>query len=174
MSRSHRLHLSTIVLCLLGLLSGCREEPRTEDFGEVIYTIPDPPANAEPNAAMPLNPQKKGNNKDTLKGVLLRKDWTKSYESWNAGGSEYFVLDVGDVAIKKRSAAEGVILRSSQQIPNDAFEKLAGKRVKLVGTFVSGKPYVPADGVEQYPIAGAGGPQSRGSGFVVSAIEVLP
>ena len=48
MFRSHRLHLSIIVLCLLGPLSGCREEPRTEDFGEVIYKIPEPPAAEEP------------------------------------------------------------------------------------------------------------------------------
>ena len=48
MSRSHRLHISIITLCLLGLLGGCREEPRTEDFGEVIYKIPEPPAAEEP------------------------------------------------------------------------------------------------------------------------------
>ena len=50
----------------------------------------------------------------------------------------------------------------------------SGKRVKVVGTFVPGEPYVPAEEEEQYPIADAGGPQIRGSGFVVSEIEVLP
>ena len=48
MSRWHRLHLPIILLCVLGLLGGCREEPRTEDFGEVIYKIPEPPAAEEP------------------------------------------------------------------------------------------------------------------------------
>ena len=47
MLRLRLLHLPIIVLCLLGLLGGCREEPRTEDFGEVIYKIPEPPAAEE-------------------------------------------------------------------------------------------------------------------------------
>jgi len=156
-------------LFLFCLLGGCEQEKNPEDFGEIIYEIPEIPANEDPSTRMPA----KENQKDTLEGLVLRKGWTKSYESWNAGGSEYFVLDVGDAAIKERSAIEGVILRPSQQTPSDAFAKLTGKRVKVVGTFVSGKPYVPADGEEQYPIADAGGPQSRGSGFVVSEIKVL-
>ena len=46
-----RSHLSIILLCLLGPLSGCREEPQTEDFGEVIYKIPEPPAAGKPATA---------------------------------------------------------------------------------------------------------------------------
>ena len=50
MFRLHLLHLPITLLCLLGLLGGCREEPRTDDFGEVIYKIPEPPATEEPAA----------------------------------------------------------------------------------------------------------------------------
>ena len=36
-----------MLFCVLGLLGGCGEKPRTEDFGEIIYKIPEPPADAE-------------------------------------------------------------------------------------------------------------------------------
>ena len=42
--------LFSLIACLC-LLGGCRQEPRTEDFGEVIYEIPKVPETQEPGAS---------------------------------------------------------------------------------------------------------------------------
>ena len=128
------------------------------------------PESAAPQAAS-LAPQIE---EDVLRGKVLRKEARKSYEAWNAGGSEYFVLDVGNAPVKERSAAEGVILRPSQNISFDVFANYVDKRVQVSGTFVAGKPYVPMDEGEAYPLGKDGKPPIRGSGFVVSGIEALP
>lgn len=139
----------------------------------IIMSLPgctDTDSESTPKAETPRAKTKE----DVLQGTVLRKEWSKSYESWNAGGSEYFVLDVGDATLKERSAAEGVILRPSQQASLDVFAKYVDKRVKVSGRFVAGKPYVPMDEGESYPLGEDGKPAVRGSGFVVSQIELLP
>ncbi len=123
----------------------------------------------------------------TLRGTVIEKPWTKSLESWNAGGSEYYVLDVGDVELPpgRRSAKEGVILRPSKAVPFEQFHKYKGKRVVVSGKFVDAKPYTPADPAEQIPmepdvldgpdgkpILGPAKPARRGSGFEVHKIQL--
>jgi hypothetical protein len=76
--------------------------------------------------------------------------------------------------VKELSAAEGVILRPSQNISFDVFANYVDRRVQVSGTFVAGKPYVPMDKDEAYPLGGDGKPARRGSGFAVSGIEALP
>jgi len=90
----------------------------------------------------------------TLRGKVIEKPWTKSIESWNAGGSEYYVLAVDDVLpADLRSAKEGVVLRPSTVVPFDVLSKFKGKRVVVKGRFVEGKPYVPpADSFMQMPV----------------------
>jgi len=115
-----------------------------------------------------------------LEGIVIRKPWTKTVESWNAGGSHYYVLDVGGAVIAHRSARGGVILRPSESVPFDAFERFTGRRVAVEGRFVEGKPWTPPAGsVEQHPqpvkdpVTGDVVPLRRGSGFQVFKITCL-
>ena len=48
----------------------------------------------------------------SLTGKVIEKPWSKTTESWIAGGGNYYVLDVGDLEIEKPSATEGVIMRA--------------------------------------------------------------
>ena len=59
--------------------------------------------------------------------------------------------------MKDRSASEGVILRPSPVVSSDVFEKHVGKSVKVSGSYVEAKPYVPVDEGEQYPLGEDGG-----------------
>lgn len=117
-------------------------------------------------------PQIKG-EQVTLTGVVIRKPWNKSYESWNAGGGDYFVLDVGDTEIAERSAEEGVILRGSDAVDWESFADYEGQRVQVEGYFIEAEPYVPQSPMEQYPMGMDGKPLPRGSGFQVDAIQIL-
>ncbi len=119
-------------------------------------------------------------NTVVLKGTLIRKGWSKTGESWNAGGSHYYVLDVGSAVISHRTAKEGVILRPSDRVPFEDFERFKDHRVAVVGRFVEGKPWTPGGvEVEQHPmpvttpVAGDAIPPRRGSGFQVFKITRL-
>ncbi len=112
-----------------------------------------------------------------LEGTLIRKGWSKTGESWNAGGSHYYVLDVGGAIISHRSAKEGVILRPSGSVPFSVFERSKGHLVAVEGRFVEGKPWTPRGReVEQHPVpvthpvTGEVIPLRRGSGFQVFEI----
>jgi len=111
----------------------------------------------------------------TITGVVISKPWSKSYESWNAGGGTYYVLDVGDAELDdaNRSAEEGVILRGSDEVNWENFADYEGQTVQVEGYFVEAQPYVPQNPMEQYPTGMNGEPLPRGSGFQVYAIEIL-
>ncbi len=115
-----------------------------------------------------------------LEGTVIRKPWAKTMESWDAGGSHYYVLDVGGMAIPHRSAREGVILRPSEGVPFSVFDRYKSQRVAVEGRFVEGSPWTPPVGsVEQRPmpavdpITGKVAPIRRGSGFQVLRITRL-
>jgi len=106
----------------------------------LVYIVWPRPESTVPDGAVVLN------------GTVIRKPWRKTYESWNAGGSEYYVLDVGDVAIEHRSAKEGVILRPSDDIPFTDFAKYKDRQVVVRGEYVESKPWTPPPGYDdQYP-----------------------
>ena len=54
-----------------------------------------------------------------LSGTVILKPWTKSSESWNAGGGSYYVLDVGEAKIMEFSAKEGVIIRFDEGVSSE-------------------------------------------------------
>ncbi len=129
--------------------------------------------NKSPEVNMPqTTPEIKG-EQVRLTGVVIRKPWHKSYESWNAGGGDYFVLDVGDTEITERSAEEGVILRGSDAVDWESFADYEGQRVQVEGYFIAAQPYIPQSPMEQYPMGMDGKPLPRGSGFQVDAIQIL-
>lgn len=118
----------------------------------------------------------------TLTGVVIRKQWTKSEESWNAGGSEYYVLKVDGDALPRaqRNAREGVILRPSKRVPFARFADVVGKRVRCRGRFVAGVAQIAEDrSMEQRPmsipnpVTGQRDIPVRGSGFRVDAMTLV-
>lgn len=108
-----------------------------------------------------------------LRGKVIQKPWSKSVESWNAGGSEYYVLDVGDAEIAHRSAAEGVTLKPTEAVSEDALASMVGKQVEVSGTYVEARPYQPSQPTEQYPMDMDGKPLPRGAGFAVESIKAM-
>ena len=60
---------------------------------------------------------------------IILKPWSKTQESWIAGGGEYFVLDVGGADIVEYSAEEGVIVRFEEDVIADRFILLVGKKL---------------------------------------------
>ena len=108
----------------------------------------------------------------TLTGKVIQKPWRKSYESWNAGGSEYYVLDVGSAQVQDRTAREGVILLPPDGMERSLFQTYTGKNVSVRGYYHPGKEYEP-NPMEQYPSPGPGQKLMRGSGFKVLTINPL-
>ncbi len=109
----------------------------------------------------------------SLTGRVIEKPWNKTTESWIAGGGNYYVLDVGDLEIEKRSAEEGVILRDSKAIAFESFAEYVGKKVEIKGEYVDSKPYQPKSAYESYPMGMDGRPLPRGAGFKVYEIRIL-
>lgn len=108
-----------------------------------------------------------------LRGTVLKKPWSKSLESWNAGGSEYYVLDVGDAHIAHRSAAEGVTLKPTEAVSENTLASMVGEQVEVAGTYVEARPYQPSEPTEQYPTDMDGKPLPRGAGFAVTSIKAM-
>lgn len=161
MKRVSNTILLTVVLLVLAVL------------GSMLYRrMPvDSPVNTPPSEATAF---------DTLDGIVLKKEWTKSLESWNAGGSEYYVLDTADAVVKQRTAEEGVLLVPSSEIPMEALSQLVGIRVRVTGQFTDGEPVeiTEEDQFMQRPVGfetvddGSAGPApTRGAGFTVHSIQ---
>ncbi|NES06297.1 MAG: hypothetical protein F6K22_27880 [Okeania sp. SIO2F4] len=122
--------------------------------------------------SIPMQVQE-GHSLISLTGKVIEKPWSKSVESWIAGGGNYYVLDVGDLEIEKRSAEEGVILRFSEAIAFETFAEYVGEKVEIKGEYVDSKPYQPKSAYESYPMGMDGRPLPRGAGFKVYEIRVL-
>lgn len=128
----------------------------------------------------PAPPASENSTEHVLKGVVIHKEWTKSLESFNAGGSDYYVLKVQGSAIPsgRYSANEGVILRPSATVPHERLADFVEMEVICRGAFVDGQPYAPVeDSAEQMPSPSlnplTGEPEHPrvGAGFVVHTIE---
>ena len=107
-----------------------------------------------------------------ISGSILLKPWSKTQESWIAGGGEYFVLDVGGADIVEYSANEGVIIRFEKDVIEDRFKSLIGKKVELIGNFIPNKP-TKVDPFSQYPVDVHGDPLPSGAGFNVHSFRLL-
>ena len=108
-----------------------------------------------------------------LTGKIIEKPGSKTSESWIAGGGNYYVLDVGELDIEKRSAQEGVILRPSDEVAFEYLTKYVGEEVEIKGEYIDGKPYQPKSAYESYPMGMDGRPLPIGEGFKVYEIQVL-
>ena len=107
-----------------------------------------------------------------ISGSILLKPWSKTQESWIAGGWEYFVLDVGAADIVEYSAEQGVIVRFEEDVIADRFILLVGKKVEPTGNFIPNKP-TKVDPFSQYPVDVHGNPLPSGVGFNVYSFRLL-
>ncbi|TAH20976.1 MAG: hypothetical protein EAZ08_04510 [Cytophagales bacterium] len=63
---------------------------------------------------------------EELSGIILKKAWTKTTQSYCAGGSDYYVLSLPN---------EELVLENVSKIPSQKlFGQWVGKKVKVVGT----------------------------------------
>lgn len=79
---------------------------------------------------------------ESKKGVLIHKDWTKTKESYEVGGSDYFVLCDLDKVEKmdttgKSTCPEGVglPLKETEKISKDSMMAFVGKYMEIVGEY---------------------------------------
>lgn len=108
-----------------------------------------------------------------LTGIIIHKNAVKNTETWIAGGSDYYVLDVGNSPITQRTAEEGVILRPSEIITEKKLAEFVGKPVNIQGIYVPSRPYIPKYSWESYPMDFQGNPLPTGGGFKVYEINLL-
>jgi hypothetical protein len=86
-------------------------------------------------------------------GVTSLGQWGKSYESWDAGGADYYIM----VMDPHYAAAH--------------LSSLVGKHGCVRGALREATPYTPQHAWEQYPVDGHGKPLARGSGMVVHKLS---
>ena len=103
---------------------------------------------------------------------IILKPWSKTQESWIAGGGEYFVLDVGGADIVEYIANEGVIIRFENDVIEDRFKSLVGKKVEPTGNFIPNEP-TKVDPFSQYPVDDHGNQLPSGAGFNVHSFILL-
>ena len=86
-----------------------------------------------------------------VKGWVVHKPWTKSMESWLAGGSDYYLLEkaraAGGIALP-----EPLFLRLSKSVSFARFKKFTGKKVKIVAILDIPKVESKPQPVSQRPI----------------------
>lgn len=172
------IELAVLTLAAMMVLASCASgsESTRSGEGETAVSVDEKAMAAGPvgEKAMSAEPAGGSDAKTvTLQGTVIQKPWSKSMESWNAGGSEYYVLDVGTAEIAHRSAKEGVTLKATDAVSMDALSRMIGKRVEVSGSYVQAKPYTPKGPVEQYPTGMNGEPIPRGAGFSVISIKAL-
>lgn len=109
-------------------------------------------------------------------GRVLSKPWSKTVESWDAGGSDYFVMAM-DPAHAQAHPEYGanIILRTpeSGKVTKHEFAQWDTRHTCVRGALVHATTYVPQFDWEQYPIGAGGQPLPRGSGILVAKIGRL-
>ncbi|BBM84777.1 hypothetical protein [Candidatus Uabimicrobium amorphum] len=70
-------------------------------------------------------------------GTVIHKPWSKSLESWQAGGSDYCVLDISN---ETPQDLPGRFLRSSAKVSFEKIKKFHRKKVKIIGAPHRPKP----------------------------------
>lgn len=125
--------------------------PQAESADPAPPPVPSPPPEPESQSA--------------VVGTLVKKPWSKTLESWNAGGMEYFVVET--------EGGETTIVRPSEQVTVDALQAMVGRKVRVRGEPVPYRPYQPANPMEQYPTGPDGKPTQRGGGIRAESIEAI-
>jgi hypothetical protein len=135
-----------------------------------------PPAPAPPQAVVSSGDAIIG-DAIVVCGSIQHRPWSKTIESWNAGGADYYTIVLDSVYAARADLAGfggSLIMRT----PADAsvgsdFAQWAGKHACVKGTLAESQPYVQQNPWEQFPVGANGQPLPRGSGIVVLAVGRL-
>jgi hypothetical protein len=111
-------------------------------------------------------------------GSIQHRPWSKSLESWNAGGADYYTLVLDSVYAARADLAGfdgSLIMRTpaDASVGTSDFAQWAGKHACAKGTLSESQPYVQQNPWEQFPVGPDGQPLPRGSGIVVAAVGRL-
>lgn len=131
-----------------------------------LVALPFGAVRAEPSdespAALPVSVKT-----EVVQGTLVHRPWSKSMESFEAGGSDYF-------AVERGKPGEGrVVVLPSDQVPRERLLALVGKRIEIKGDRVAPRPFVPEPG-SQYPVGMDGQPAVKAVGGGLRALSVKP
>ena len=183
---------SLTALVISGLLStGCETQTTTPAHSSATESSTtssetpeqpiDPPESADSSAAVAPDAAPEGANErvlptaaeDELKlsGILLKKGWTKTFESWQAGGSDYYVLQAENTPDWLRTAKEGAVLIPTENVPATVLDKFVGRPVNVTGRFFRGTLFKAPDTRSQYPSNAVEQQYYQGKGVRLSAIE---
>lgn len=132
-----------------------------------FLTLPFGAVRAEPSdespAALPVSVKT-----EVVQGTLVHRPWSKSMESFAAGGSDYFAVERG-----QHGEGPRVVVLPSDQVPRERLLALVGKRIELKGERVAPRPFVPEPGA-QYPVGMDGQPAVKAVGGGLRALSVKP
>lgn len=118
-------------------------------------------------------------NRDEMVGILQHKPWTKSAESYEAGGSDYFILCLDDLG------EERFFPRVIDESVRQSMLAVAGQRVHLYGRWAPYVRYSETQQIEideawnqsQHPIDLEGNipdpPTTWGGKFVVDCVDLF-
>jgi hypothetical protein len=151
-------------------LVGCSGETRrvAPDPSPMTTTPTSSGSQVSPSESDPspdLTPPREPEDEGTLVGTLVKKPWSKTLESWHAGGTEYFVVET--------EGGDTTIVRPSERVTTEALQAMVGKKVRVRGETVPYRPYQPASPMEQVPMGPDGKPAQRGGGIRVESIEAV-
>lgn len=109
-----------------------------------------------------------------LQGKVVQKFWTKSMESWLAGGSDYCILDITGFNNPENPVSGAIYLRASEHLSYPDIRQYDGKFVEIRGVHDVPKITVTPDTMKgQYPVGPDGKPQApSGSGDGIRVYEI--
>lgn len=116
----------------------------------------------------------------SVAGTVVAKEWSKSEDSWDAGGSTYYmlILDRPMTLVEPQGTHEELLLLPTDSVPQSRIAEFVGRRAQCSVIFEPGKPYIPEEGsleqqpaVEADPFTGKPLYPTRGTGFKVTAIK---
>lgn len=107
-------------------------------------------------------------------GTLQEKPWSKSLESYYAGGSEYFILELPDSASSNAPVfslgdRSKVLIRPSHAVPIDELRRFRNQRVKVRCVALAQEKSTVSD-MSQHPL----GEPSAYSGGGCGVAEIRP
>jgi hypothetical protein len=107
-------------------------------------------------------------------GRVEHKGWTKSFESWMAGGSDYFVLACDPSPADGKQEMERLILRPTRAHPFSSFYDLLDRRVEIHGRQAACVVFTPNYYREQVPeFHRSDGKVVTGGGLLVDSTKEL-
>ncbi|MEK7484430.1 MAG: hypothetical protein AABZ60_08875 [Planctomycetota bacterium] len=109
-----------------------------------------------------------------LQGKIVQKFWTKSMESWLAGGSDYCILDTTGFYNKENPVSRAIYLRPSEYLTYNDIRQYDGKIVEIRGVYDVPQLTITPDTMKgQYPVGPDGKPEApAGSGDGIRVYEI--